>query len=55
MIILLIILSLNQLLVYKHLENYEKVFQCLPEPKMTSSNILFYPQPEDIQTTATQA
>ena len=32
----------------------KNVDQCFPKPKMTSSNVLFYSQPKDIQFTVTK-
>ena len=32
----------------------ENVDQCFPKPKTTSLNVLFFPQPKDIQFTVTE-
>ena len=48
---MVIIFSINQSVVWsvKCQKMMKNVDQCFPKPEMTSSNVLFCPQPEDIQ------
>ncbi len=51
-----IIFSINRLVVssIKCQKVVKNVDHCLPKPKVTSSNVLFCPQPKDIQFTVTE-